>query len=220
MIHLLLVYILIPAAYIALAIWATVRAARAVKRPGLKATVACASVLFFVLLPTWDEIINRYHVNRLCAKDGGEHVYRVVKGVKGFYETSGIYTAQEAHRLGFEFVEGPTHGIVVRRTLGMNGKEIVNPIAEPSARYEFGQRLEHVIGEVQKAEIYVRDRITKDLVLVLREYQARRGWATTFLFGSSVRGITCESEDRRPFEAGKFIRAALQPDAPKANGEK
>lgn len=223
MIHLLLVYILIPAAYIALAIWATVRAAGAVKRPALKAAVACGLVLFFVLLPTWDEIFNRYHVSRLCAKDGGEHVYRVVRGVKGFYETSGIYTAQEAHRLGFEFVEGPGKGpypTIVRRTWGTKGEEVIDPMRQPSARYEYGERSERVTGAVQKSETYIRDRATDELIAVRRNYYARRGWVTIFLFGSTVYPITCEVPERKPFEAGKFIRAALQPNSPKASGEK
>jgi hypothetical protein len=52
MVYLLLVFVLIPTVYIALAVWVTVRAVRVVKRPGLRAAAACALALFFVLLPT------------------------------------------------------------------------------------------------------------------------------------------------------------------------
>jgi len=71
-------------------------------------------IVIALLIPTADAVYGRHKLKRLCAQEGGLHIYRVVEGVKGF-ESPNIRPDKDWLGIGkYQFMEG--------KELGSSGK--------------------------------------------------------------------------------------------------
>ena len=117
-------------------------------------------IVIALLIPTADAVYGRHKLKRLCAQEGGLHIYRVVEGVKGF-ESPSIRPDKGWLGIGkYQFMEGKELGSSGKRSrlsLRPDGTYLhevdITPMSEYAYKYKPGNL----------KDIYLRD---EDLVYV------------------------------------------------------
>ena len=116
-------------------------------------------IVIALLIPTADAIYGRHKLKRLCAQEGGLHIYRVVEGVKGF-ESPSIRPDKGWLGIGkYQFMEGEdSPGKYSRLSLRPDGTYLREVDITPVSEYVY----EYIPGGIKniysKAEqrVYVR----------------------------------------------------------------
>ena len=116
-------------------------------------------IVIALLIPTADAMYGRHKLKRLCAQEGGLHIYRVVEGVKGF-ESPSIRPDKGWLGIGkYQFMEGEdSPGKYSRLSLRPDGTYLREVDITPVSEYVY----EYIPGGIKniysKAEqrVYVR----------------------------------------------------------------
>ena len=116
-------------------------------------------IVIALLIPTADAVYGRHKLKRLCAQEGGLHIYRVVEGVKGF-ESPSIRPDKGWLGIGkYQFMEGEdSPGKYSRLSLRPDGTYLREVDITPVSEYVY----EYIPGGIKniysKAEqrVYVR----------------------------------------------------------------
>ena len=140
--------------------------------------------------------------HRLCREQGGLHVFRTVEA-EGFYGSSGI---EYWSKYGFKFVEsGLTKNGVSHWTM-KNGKVQHRYVPEPTARYQWIGKENHVpvAPLIARSSSHVIDRRTGEELGTLVWFSIYPGWVERWLIGATF-------GDVRPWICGW--------DAPEGKGE-
>jgi hypothetical protein len=99
------------------------------------------TIIILVLLATWDNILGLAYYFYLCKTQGGLTIYRTVKNVEGYFDTSGIYgfIGEYPDLVGgkYKFVE-----VEVKRDLTWDERERRlssgrEPLRLPNGKYRF-----------------------------------------------------------------------------------
>lgn len=107
------------------------------------------TLLFFILLPTWDVILGKIYFNHLCKTEGGLKVYKSIQA-DGFLDKSisliksekvfprDIENAKRFLDYGFRFYEvATTDGRVIHFLKDENGSVIYEVLEEPRSFYKY-----------------------------------------------------------------------------------
>lgn len=116
-------------------------------------------IVIALLIPTADAVYGRHKLKRLCAQEGGLHIYRVVEGVKGF-ESPSIRPDKAWLSAGeYQFMEGEEYpGKYSRLSLRPDGTYLREVDISPQSEYAH----KYIPGKIKdiysKAEqrVYVR----------------------------------------------------------------
>jgi len=210
--------LLIPLGYLVFAVWAVWKIVGQATTKRRKQWLGGGASLIFLLVPTADEAWNRLQVVRLCHKDAGYHSYGKARDVTGFYSSRGIFDIRTVKKLGFDYLEKPIRYSPVklaRFTIDEYGEEVVTPIDQPSAPFEYGQQVSPEISAVKRIEFFVRARATEQPLQTYVTYSYSGGWVKHFLFGGmAFRGATCGSIDRPEFRVTEFLLSGIEPPKP------
>ena len=129
------------------------------------------TVLFFILLPTWDVIIGKIYFHHLCQTEGGLRVFKSVE-VDGVLTENSIAMGDSSFykKRGFKYIEGVSsdlknHKIIQHLDL-TDANQTIQIIKEPQSRYMFiyNERSRPVKWlPIVKNRALVKDRITNEV---------------------------------------------------------
>ncbi len=183
----------------------------------LLATLVVWAALFAVAYG--DVIQIARDARQLCKKESGLHVYSTA-------ETDGIYgtvSREKWFKYGFSFAE--FRGSRYWRVTLKDGKEVREPIAAPTSRYEFALESTKVSNSIRRDSNLVRDRQTGEILGEQVSFSIYPGWADRKLLGFlgftwsppfCANGYAAPGTSRYP-EMDELIRRTLKPK--KASGE-
>ena len=175
-------------------------------------------IVIALLIPTADAVYGRHKLKRLCAQEGGLHIYRVVEGVKGF-ESPSIRPDKAWLSAGeYQFMEGEdSPGKYSRLSLRPDGTYLREVDITPVSEYVY----EYIPGGIKniysKAEQRVYVRATGEVLGRYVNIYYAGGWverAINGLYAAHGNSGMCEphfmhSED--------FILKVLKPAAASAS---
>lgn len=175
-------------------------------------------IVIALLIPTADAMYGRHKLKRLCAQEGGLHIYRVVEGVKGF-ESPSIRPDKGWLGIGkYQFMEGEdSPGKYSRLSLRPDGTYLREVDITPVSEYVY----EYIPGGIKniysKAEQRVYVRATGEVLGRYVNIYYAGGWverAINGLYAAHGNSGMCEphfmhSED--------FILKVLKPAAASAS---
>lgn len=171
---------LLVLALIAGYIWGVKKLFKRIDPYWAKALVVVAAIL----IPTADAGYGRIKLKHMCDAEGGLHIYRVVKGVEGFDDSSGRPLDEWILKYGYRFVEGVEPGGKHSRLAQQPDGKIVREVGvTPVSEYVF----ELQVGNVQDVYYHTESRI---VVRSSREVLSRAvnigyagGWFERFVGG-------------------------------------
>ena len=175
-------------------------------------------IVIALLIPTADAVYGRHKLKRLCAQEGGLHIYRVVEGVKGF-ESPSIRPNKGWLGIGkYQFMEGEdSPGKYSRLSLRPDGTYLREVDITPVSEYVY----EYIPGGIKniysKAEQRVYVRATGEVLGRYVNIYYAGGWlerAINGLYAARGNSGMCE---RRIMHREEFILKVLKPAAASAS---
>ena len=169
-------------------------------------------IVIALLIPTADAMYGRHKLKRLCAQEGGLHIYRVVEGVKGF-ESPSIRPDKGWLGIGkYQFMEGEdSPGKYSRLSLRPDGTYLREVDITPVSEYVY----EYIPGGIKniysKAEQRVYVRATGEVLGRYVNIYYAGGWverAINGLYAARGNSGVCEYPSLRRQE---FIMKVLKP---------
>mgnify|MGYP000147736909 CR=1 FL=1 len=169
-------------------------------------------IVIALLIPTADAVYGRHKLKRLCAQEGGPHIYRVVEGVKGF-ESPSILLDKSWLGIGkYQFVEGEEYpGKYSRLSLRPDGTYLREVDISPQSEYAH----KYIPGKIKdiysKSEQRVYVRATGEVLGRYVNISYAGGWverAINGLYAARGNSGICE---RRIMHREEFILKVLKP---------
>ena len=108
---------------------------RKMVRMGVRTIIAVPMFLW----PTWDAILGKYHLDKLCEEDGGTYISSDAK-IEGYFSRGRARRAyaQQALAMGFHYVEYGKNGSYVRYSLNTDGNITEQTMSKILSPYRAG----------------------------------------------------------------------------------
>lgn len=150
------------------------------------------TLLFFILLPTWDVILGKIYFNHLCKTEGGLKVYKSIQA-DGFLDkgtfliksdkvfSKDVENAKRFLDYGFRFYEVvTTDGKFIHFSKDENGSVVYEILEEPRSEYEYiihekDKTVSYVLGIQKVQEKLFRDIQNKNIA-IQSIWLTRDGW--------------------------------------------
>ena len=153
-------------------------------------------VLVFILIPTADAFYGRIRLKQMCAAEGGLKIYKVVKGVDGFYDPSNRardwLTSLTRAQFHYKFIEGGRDWDLVRATRDPAGNIAEQRLAGPASldsQYVVDRSVDRKTGFIFQKYL-VKDRHTQEVLGTSTTIAFYGGWAERFLGSIADSGPT------------------------------
>ncbi|MCL6417523.1 hypothetical protein MIB92_17815 [Aestuariirhabdus sp. Z084] len=171
-------------------------------------------VLALILIPTWDVLIGRLYLTRLCFNDGGVKVYE--ESSEG-----GIYIAKDYKtplidsllNKGFKYVEINEKSGGYERLYIEEGEIISSSVKSILSKYEYRANLNYEVGvwfgvEAYLKHYYIQKIDDKRIVAERKDYYVYNGWLESFLaspFGISISSCYESFSHKRRFSSDNSL---------------
>jgi len=169
-------------------------------------------IVIALLIPTADAVYGRHKLKRLCAQEGGLHIYRVVEGVKGF-ESPSIRPDKAWLSAGeYQFMEGEdSPGKYSRLSLRPDGTYLHEVDITPMSEYAYKYKPGNLKDIYLRNEDLVYVRATGEVLGRYVNISYAGGWverAINGLYAARGNSGICE---RRIMHREEFILKVLKP---------